>query len=361
MGFASVIAGALLLALLVVDVFWTVFVPRGRPGPVTRRVYRGIWWAWRRVCRRVAGDRRRRLLGLGGPLLMPLTIVVWSLELVVGFALVYLPLLDDVGASGGDAVARPVAALYLSGYSATTLGVGDVFAQSTVVRLLSVVEAGCGFALFSVSVTYLLSVYAALQRSTALAVEVSRYLHTRSDDGLDVLVALARDGREDELAAWFAGVSSRLVETDQARAQYPLLEYFHVPQDDRALPVALAELLEVLTVASTVLDPAAFPALAEGQSTRFALASAAAHLRERADSVGGVRGEGGVTGQTRARAYAEARARLSDAGCPLRPDTDARERYAELRSQWDSASRAVLVHFGYAESGGPVTAAGRGR
>ena len=86
-----VLAGAAVLLLLLVDVVQTVFVPRGDAGPVTRRVHRAVWATGRHAAR---SPRllRRRLLGLVGPLLLPLTVLLWALELVVGFALVYLPL-----------------------------------------------------------------------------------------------------------------------------------------------------------------------------------------------------------------------------------------------------------------------------
>ena len=57
MAVVSVVAGALLLLLLVHDVFATVFVPRGRPGPLTRRVYAGFWGLWRRMGDRLTGSR----------------------------------------------------------------------------------------------------------------------------------------------------------------------------------------------------------------------------------------------------------------------------------------------------------------
>jgi hypothetical protein len=61
----------------------------------------------------------------------------------------------------------PVAALYVSAYAATTLGVGDIYATTPVLRLLITLEAGLGFALFSIPITYVLSVYNALLRATA--------------------------------------------------------------------------------------------------------------------------------------------------------------------------------------------------
>jgi hypothetical protein len=145
------LVGFAVLVLLLVDVVQTVFVPRGDAGPLTRRVHRAVWGAARRGVRR--GPRRRQVLALVGPVLLPLTVLLWAVELVVGFALVYLPLSERFVVPEEGGTPSPAAlALYVSGYSATTLGVGDVSAGDTLVRMLIVVEAACGFAVFSVGI-----------------------------------------------------------------------------------------------------------------------------------------------------------------------------------------------------------------
>jgi hypothetical protein len=175
MSWVPVAAGALLLAALLVDVFGTVFVPRGHAGIVSRRVYRWTWRLWLRASG-IAGRQRRRLLALGGPLLLPLTLVLWMVELVIGFALIYLPWSSQLVLPSGEAASGWVPSLYVSAYAATTLGVGDIFPGTAALRLLAVTEAALGFALFTVSITYLLSVYSAVRQATSLALEISRFM-----------------------------------------------------------------------------------------------------------------------------------------------------------------------------------------
>lgn len=86
----------------------------------------GAWRVWSAiVC--AGGRRRRRLLALACPVLLPLTVAVWVAELVVGFALIYVPFDKDLASTGRELTANWVAALYVSAYFATTLGVGDVY------------------------------------------------------------------------------------------------------------------------------------------------------------------------------------------------------------------------------------------
>ncbi len=95
---------------------------------------------------------------------------------------------------------------------------GDVYATSIVLRLLSVAEAALGFALFTVAVaiTYVLSVFSALQRSTSSALEVARYLHAEFDDAVETLASLLHQGQDEELSDWLAQFTVRLVEAAQA-------------------------------------------------------------------------------------------------------------------------------------------------
>lgn len=60
-------------------------------------------------------------------------------------------------------------ALYFSGAAASTVGIGDVYATTWALRLLAALEATWGFALFSVSISYLLSVYGGVRRTRSLA------------------------------------------------------------------------------------------------------------------------------------------------------------------------------------------------
>ncbi|MFN4249944.1 potassium channel family protein [Deinococcus sp.] len=249
--------GLVLLAVLCLDVYATVFVPTGQPGPLSGRLYRRCWHLWHRRF----GDgstRSRHHLARVGPLLVPLTVLVWAALLWLGFTMVLVPW------SAVPDQPRWFTALYVSGYSITTLGTGDITPAGRWPRVLMVLAAASGFVLISVAVTYLLSVYAALARMTALAFEIHRFMgRSHGLNPGDVLVTVAGTGAAGELSDWLASTASSLAEVVQADDEFPMLHYFHFP-DERALPVALSDLLEVVTLCRTVLSPAAFPALTGG-------------------------------------------------------------------------------------------------
>lgn len=342
----SVIAGVALLAGVVLDVFSTVFVPRGGPGWVTRRLYRGVWKAWIAIAC-AGGRRRRRLLAQAGPILLPLTVIMWVVQVVVGFALIYLPFTEDLATPPRGGKADWVSALYVSAYSATTLGVGDVYASTGPLRLLMTFEAAIGFALFTVSITYLLSVYSALQRATSLALAITTFVGRRSgEDGLDVVCRSVSTGSESETVTWLGQTMTQLAETSQAQRQYPLIAYFHIPDDHRAPPVALSDLLLLLTVCMSVLDPDRHPTLSSSPTIVGAWRSACEFVTNAGGKLGA--GASGRDVEDRAsRQYDDARARLSAAGIALRAEPQARQQFLDLYLAWRPDEQRLLRHFRY--------------
>lgn len=123
----AVLAGLMLLGVLIVDVFGTVFVPRGGAGLLTNRLYRIAWAGWSWVAAR-SGRHSRGLLAMAGPVLLPLTVAVWVAGLIAEFALIYLPYTGQFSVPQGESAS--VAPLYVSAYAATTLGVGDIYAAT---------------------------------------------------------------------------------------------------------------------------------------------------------------------------------------------------------------------------------------
>src|SRR3954470_18671383 len=159
--------GALLLILVVWDVFETIVVPRPTPGwfRIGRYIVRGSW----RLLRVAAGggaDRgptRERILGLFAPAATIVLLIAWLIALIVAFALMLYALrdqLDPVPANLGSA-------LYFAASSVLTIGYGDIVANGTAARIVVVAAAASGLGLVALVVTFLFSLYASYQRREA--------------------------------------------------------------------------------------------------------------------------------------------------------------------------------------------------
>src|ERR1051326_643033 len=161
-----VATGAILLILVVLwDAFETVILPRR----VTRRlrltvlVYRFTWGPSLMLARKMRrSGTRETFLSFYGPLVLILLLGVWVASLIMGFALLHWAfgsqLVDPDGPAGfGTDV-------YMSGTTFFTLGLGDVTPHTATERVITVIEAGMGFGILALVISYLPILYQAFSR-----------------------------------------------------------------------------------------------------------------------------------------------------------------------------------------------------
>ena len=224
----SSLAGALLLALVVRDVFHTLFHPAGQ-GRLSRLVLSGTW----RVARLLGG--RGRLGELAGPLGVVAVIAAWGAGVIIGGALVYWPHIDRFSyATGLDPAARDdfLDALYLSLTTTSTLGFGDVVPTDGWLRLATPVQALLGFSLLTAAVTWVLQVYPALNRRRTLATRLT----TLSESGFREALEHADSAMPAVLLADLAGqVAQMRVDLTQYAETY----YFRSQDARSSLPATL--------------------------------------------------------------------------------------------------------------------------
>lgn len=166
----ATIAGFAILLYTLRDVVLQLFHP-SPVGTLSSAVMRGIWSLVRRGAR-----RRPSPLRLAGPTIVVAVISMWTLLLVLGWALIYWPRLP--GQFAGDApflhgnAGSFVDAMYLSMVTLATLGFGDITPATWQLRLLTPLQAFVGFALLSAGISWVLSIHPVLSRRRALALRV---------------------------------------------------------------------------------------------------------------------------------------------------------------------------------------------
>jgi hypothetical protein len=332
---ASWLLGAVLVLSVLQDVFFTVLFPASGHGVLRRPLARVVWAGFRTVARRLDDDRRRGFLAYSGPVQISVNLGAWILLLTVGFALIYLPALgSQITASSGPTATTWSNAVYYSGYALTTLGVGDLVARDGVYRLLTVVEAGIGFATVSMAVTYFLSVYSALTQRKVTAAQ----LHHRTYDtgeAVELLAGLALDGELPGAGDELGRISTAIQHSLETHAAYPVLRYFHQRHVYYSLPRIVLLGLETVTIVRTVLDPGRYRHLIDSPSVAGLSASADQLLTELVpDAATGVPDpDTEQAWRERGQAAAE---RLAAAGLRVRDDRAAvADDYVALRAGWD--------------------------
>lgn len=159
------LGGALLVFLIVLDAFEAVVLPRrvSRSVRLSGILFEALWAAWRLGVRVVTNPRRREsFLSLYAPLSLVLLLAMWAAGMIVGFGLMHWGLGAHLSVPDGST--GFVTALYFSGTTFFTLGLGDISPTSPAGRLLTVIEAGMGFALLALAIAYLPVFYQAFAR-----------------------------------------------------------------------------------------------------------------------------------------------------------------------------------------------------
>jgi hypothetical protein len=350
-------AGVILLLLIVFDVYATVLHSSARYGPVGESLNRSVWRTARGVAFRLSRAWRHRLLNMVGPLLLPLLIAVYIVLLVLAFALIYYPHIPGAFVfSSPHPEAGWVDAVYFSGCTLTTVGYGDIVARSALLRFVALFEAAAGLTLISLAITYLLTVYTALERKRAVAIS----LYHQAGDGADVAGLIAHhfvEGRFYGLRDALRTVTRDLQGLLESHVDHPVIHYFHPVEVYKSLPRILFLLLETCTVIRSALDREENSDLRNYPEVRTLEAVVRHVLMKMIESLDLERREQRRKSTEREqdederrwhRRYEQTIARLRDSAIKTREDTEQGwEEYRAQREEWESKLRRLSLYLGY--------------
>lgn len=340
------VGGALIVLIAVADVFFTVLFPASRHGPVRKPLTRLIWGFFRLSGKMLSGQRKRNFQSYSGPVVIALTMTSWFLLLATGFAMIFKPALGDGILDTLDWTGNGWnTAFYFSGFSLTTLGIGDVSADTPTYRLLSVLEAALGFSFFSMSISYFLSVYSNLGQRNAFA-QGLHHLTGKTGNAACLLARLSDDGDLSPARQHFSDKAQFLREIGQAHRLYPVLRLFHYRDNEYALPRILLTALDTAALVRSALD--------EERYSRLVGSASLDDMEESAMALMNLLLEGrqphsqpDLADSWRDR-YAQALDRLRRAGVEVRRDEAAgADQYVAMRSRWDGSLRRLADYLLY--------------
>src|SRR2546425_2259314 len=159
------VVGVVLIGVILWDTFETVVLPRrvARRLRPARLLFRTLWRFWLLAAAGIRRPgRRESFLSLFGPFSLIALLGGWASMLLLGFALVHWAL--GLQMSVPERQSTFFTALYFSGTTLFTLGLGDVVPTSAAARIVTVVEAFVGFAFLALVIGYLPVVYQAFSR-----------------------------------------------------------------------------------------------------------------------------------------------------------------------------------------------------
>lgn len=348
------ILGTGLLALVAYDVYATVLHARARSGPIGETLNRSVWRISRTLAFRLPRQRRHRLLNAVGPLLLPLLIIVYIVLLVFGFALIYYAYMPAHFSVAPEAMSPPwIESVYFSGITLTTVGYGDIAPHTTPMRLVALIESASGFALISLAVTYLITVYGALERKRAVALS----FYHQAEEGADVAGFIAHhfvEGRFYGLDATLRLATRDIQGLLESHVEHPVIHYFHPVEVYKSLPRMLFLMLETCSVIRSCLDIEQYRELYNHPVIRNLEASTRHVLYELDASLRLERRRARRTETTYEESrrwggrYQATMLRLKDAGIQTRSDRrQGLDEYRAQREEWESKLHRFALYLGY--------------
>jgi hypothetical protein len=176
---------------------------------------------------------------------------LWAFTLVLGFGLLHYGLQDEL--AGTLFASHFGNALYLSGTTLFTLGLGDIQPASSLARFITVLEAGIGFGFLALVIGYLPVLYQAFSRrevtislldaragSPPTAFEILR--RQSGVHGMEALTELLHQWEQ-----WSADLM-------ESHLSYPVLAYFRSQHDNQSWIASLTSILDVCALAMTGLE-----------------------------------------------------------------------------------------------------------
>jgi hypothetical protein len=329
----AIIFGVIIIWVVLLDAFETVVLPRRvtRHFKLTAWFYRRTWIPWRKIAGHIkTPSRRQNFLGYFGPLSLLLLLGFWAAVLIVGFALL------QYGTGGHEQLNQePITfgrLLYHSGETFFTLGYGDIVPTSPGARLLSVLEAGMGFAFLGIVIGYIPVVYGSFAQreiqismldaragSPPTAVELLVRLAGKSENpGIDQIVL---DQILREWEKWSAELLANHI-------SYPVLSFFRSQHSNQSWLGALQTMLDVTSLLLTGVD-----GIHAGQAKlTFAMAR---HAAVDLAQVVHASYEGNAPDRLTDVDLKTLQETLAAAGLKLRDTDEARQKLSKLRSMYE--------------------------
>lgn len=248
----SGVTGALLIIVVLWDVFETIVLPRRvtRRVRLTRLFYRTTWKPWSVIAQLVPNNKRReKFLSIFGPLSLLILLTVWAVSLVFGFAMVHWAIGSRISSPG----AGFLTGLYFSGTTFFTLGLGDIAPLGVAARALTVIEACTGFGLLALVIGYLPVLYQAFSRRE---VHISM-LDARAGTPPTACELLRRHQEAESMASldqllrdWENWAADLL----ESHLSYPVLCFFRSQHDNQSWLAALSTVLDTCSLVMVGID-----------------------------------------------------------------------------------------------------------
>lgn len=342
------LAGGIVLAITLLDVFLTVLYARAGTGLLAPRLFRGVWRLFRGLS---GGGRHARILSYCGPVQLVALVLMWGVLLTLGAGLVIHPALGTgVQSSSGATETDFITALFVGGSSMSIVGASDYGPTTPGYKLLFLFNSLVGMSVTSLTLTYLMQVYTALRSRNTLGLMIQGQ-SGETGDAAELISRWGPEGRFDGGYNNLSTLAGQVASIKETHHFYPVLFYFRFEESFYAASRMLVVALDAAALIRTALDPRELGWLQKSAGLAEMERSSALLLRTLEQNFPVHQGPATDSTQARERGrlrYQRALLRLREADIPTRQDVEAGAReYVELRAKWEPGIEAVAPALGY--------------
>ena len=236
----AAVVGVVVIALMLAEFFVTYMLPRRvrRDPRIARGLNRALWIPWRALSRRFSASTADTMLGFFGPLALISQLLIWTIGLILGFALLEYA---AVGGSFGHGL------LFSSGLFLNA----EAVSGSTAVHVIALVEAAVAIGVLFIVIGYLPAVYGAFSRREIAVSQLATRAGSPPSAGVILLRVADRErwlGLERDLREWEAW-AAELMET---HLSYPILGWYRSQHVSQNWLAALTAMTDVAAFATAV-------------------------------------------------------------------------------------------------------------
>jgi hypothetical protein len=342
------LAGAILGIAVLVDIFLLVLYSRANYGIISKHL---TYYEWRFLVAisRHMGRWQTQFLSYSGPIILLSVLVVWAVILSVASALIVQPNLGTaIRATSGDTPNDFITALYVGGSSLSFIGASDFIPRTGPLRLFFLFTSLIGVSMVTLTVTYLMELYASLRARNALGLRV-HLLTSETGDAADLIAGLGSRGSFAQGYVDLADWAKEVIQVKEAHHFYPILFYFRFQESFYSVSYASLVALDTVSLVKSALDNQEYAWLKECSpidqlwtATFLELRTFAENFLAKADLH---TPPDEATLERWQRRYTAAVERIQHAG--IKTSESGLEEYLTMRAEWDRWITQLAPQFAY--------------
>jgi hypothetical protein len=240
MDYLSLILGVIIFITVISDLAYTTFSPFGA-GKIANAITKTCW----NISLKLSGNTGTNpALKQVGIVAIGLVIMVWFLLIWLGSSLIFLSDEHSIVHAQTGVPASTAEKYYFTGFTLSTLGVGDFVPNTDGWRIFTVILSLAGFGLITTAISYMLPVLSA----DVYKKSISRYILNLGNNPQEILKNHWIDGNFTSMEPHLIELMKMIITHSQQLLAYPILYCFHDSDPVKSTAVNIAKIDEALSI-----------------------------------------------------------------------------------------------------------------